>query len=120
MIFVLYFKEIGYNLQYLLQMNKYKIFSFDLHLQGLIFDLKILIFNLKVWSSGLRARFGCLFSSPGTIRCFLLIEMEGLDLEVDPLGSRAHLCACSLRLGPSDVSFSLKEKVSTWSVDFRG
>ena len=28
--------------------------------------------------------------------------------------------ACSLLLGPLDVSYSLKKKVLTWSVDLRG
>jgi len=33
------------------------------------------------------------------------------------LGLRVGLCACSLLPGSLDVSFSLKEKVLTWSVD---
>jgi len=51
-----------------------------------MFGLKVLIFNLKVWSSGLRVQFGCSFSFPGTIKYFLLVEREGLDLKVRSFG----------------------------------
>jgi len=66
--------------------EKCEILLFDLYLQGLVFDLKAVIFDLKVQSSGLRTR----------------------------------LCACSSVLEPSNVSFLLKGKVLTWSVDLRG
>jgi len=45
MKFVLCFEESEYNLYYLLQTNKCKILLFDLHLQGLILDLKALVFT---------------------------------------------------------------------------
>ena len=35
---------------------------------------------------GSRAQFGCLFSSLGTFRCFLLTERKGLNLKVWPFG----------------------------------
>jgi len=62
-------------------MNKSKVHWFNLCLQRFILDLKVLIFDLKVQSSGLRAQFGCLFSSPRTFRCFLHVEREGLILK---------------------------------------
>ena len=49
-----------------------------------------------------------------------LLKENVLMWKINPLRSRAHLCACSLLLGSSDVSFSLKEKVLAWSVDLRG
>ena len=61
----------------------------------------------------------CLFSSPATVRCFVLIKSEGLDLKFDLLGLRACLRACFLIPGSSDVSLSLKEKVLTWNVDLQ-
>ena len=67
-------------------MNKCKVLWFDLRLQGLIFHLKVLICDLKIRSLGLRAQFVCLFSSLGTVRCFLLIEREGLDLKFRSFG----------------------------------
>jgi len=48
------------------------------------------------------------------------VKKKVLIWKFDPLGSRAHLCTCSLLLGSSDVSFPLKEKVLTWRVDLRG
>jgi len=50
MDFVLYFKEFGNNLYYLLQADKCKVLWFDLCLQELILDLKVLIItrNLQI------------------------------------------------------------------------
>ena len=42
------------------------------------------------------------------------------DLKVRSLGSMAHLCACSLLPGSSNVSFSLQEDVLIWNVDLQG
>ena len=94
---------------------------FDLPLQGLIFNLKVLIFDLEVWSLGFSARFGCLFSSPGDPQMFSSrwkrrSWLESLILEVEG----ASLCTCSLHLGYSVISFLLKEKVLTSSVDLQG
>jgi len=36
-------------------MNKCKVILFDLRLERMVFDLKVLIFDIKVWFSGLRA-----------------------------------------------------------------
>jgi len=45
------------------------------------------------------------------------LKEKVLARKFDLLGSRACLCACSLLLRSSGVSFSLKDKVLTWSID---
>jgi len=72
-------------------MNKRKVLLFDLSFGRLVFDLKVVIFDLEVRSSGLRAQFGCLFSSPGIVKCFLLVEREGVDLKVRSFGVEGTL-----------------------------
>jgi len=74
---VLSFKEFGYNIYYLLPRTK------SSHL------ISALRGWFLTWTSGLlglRTRFVCLFSSPATIRCFLLVNREGLDLKIWSFG----------------------------------
>ena len=100
-------------------MNKCRLLWFNLYFQRLIFDLKVLIFWLESLVFGVEGTIGCLFSSPRTVRCFLLVEREGLlvereclDLECWSSRLRACLCAWSLNSG-SSIFFLLflEEKV---------
>ena len=63
-------------------MNKCKVLWFGLCLEGLVFHLRVLIFDLKVRSLGLRAWFVCLFYSSATFTRFLRVDREDLDLKV--------------------------------------
>ena len=120
MKFVSYFKQFGYNLQYLLQTNKCKVLRFYLRLQGLILDLKVLIFELEVRSSGSKVQFGCLFSSHGNFKCFLLVKRQSLDLKVWSFRGWGYISVLVLLPRYSDVSFLLKENALTWGFTLRG
>jgi len=62
-------------------MNKCKVLRFDLHLEGLGFDLRVFVFHLEFRSSGSTVQFRCLFFSSGIFDHFFIVKREGFDLQ---------------------------------------